>query len=41
MLHGVEDRETYIHRINVAELWSAFTVRLPGEAVPRIGVTIR
>jgi cephalosporin-C deacetylase len=25
VLHGVEDRETYIHRINVAELWSAFT----------------
>ena len=26
VIHGVEDRETYIHRINVAELWSGFTV---------------
>jgi cephalosporin-C deacetylase len=26
VLHGIDDRESYIHRINIAELWSAFTV---------------
>ncbi len=28
VLHGIESKETYIHRFNVAELWSAATVLL-------------
>ncbi|CAN5492892.1 acetylxylan esterase [soil metagenome] len=32
VLHGIESRETYIHRFNVAELWSAAGVLL--ELVP-------